>query len=99
MSKLKNILLKEKTRGINNIINDLFDKKELELISIKQVKDKIVRTSKYESFFEFGFGLAEDLKKAQRYGTARNYIGVLGTFKTYNNNKDLKFNELNYDFY
>jgi site-specific recombinase XerD len=97
VSKLKNILLKEKTRA-SDIINDLFDKKELEFLSIKQVKDKIVRTSKYESFFEFGFGLAEDLKKAQRYGTARNYIGVLGTFKTYNNNKDLKFNELNYDF-
>lgn len=97
VSKLKNILLKEKTRA-SDIINDLFDKKELEFLSIKQVKDKIVRISKYESFFEFGLGLAEDLKKAQRYGTARNYIGVLGTFKTYNNNKDLKFNELNYDF-
>ncbi len=95
--KLNNILLKEKTRA-TDIINDLFDNKELEFSSIKQVKDKIVRTSKYESFFEFGYGLAEDLKKAHRYGTARNYIGVLGTLKTYNNNKDLKFNELNYDF-
>jgi integrase/recombinase XerD len=97
VNKLNNILLKEKTRAAD-IINDLFDKKELEFLSIKQVKDKIVRTSKYESFFEFGYGLAEDLKKSQRYGTARSYTGTLGTFKTYNNNKDLKFNELNYDF-
>jgi hypothetical protein len=97
VNKLNNILLKEKTRAAD-IINDLFDRKELEFLSIKQVKDKIVRTSKYESFFEFGYGLAEDLKKSQRYGTARSYIGTLGTFKTYNNNKDLKFNELNYDF-
>jgi site-specific recombinase XerD len=97
VNKLNNILLKEKTRAAD-IINDLFDKKELEFLSIKQVKDKIVRTSKYESFFEFGYGLADNLKKSQRYGTARSYIGTLGTFKTYNNNKDLKFNELNYDF-
>ena len=95
--KLNNILLKEKTRA-TDIINDLFDKKELEFLSIKQVKDKIVRTSKYESFFEFGYGLVEELKKSRRYGTARSYSGTLGTFKTYNNNKDLKFNELNYDF-
>ncbi len=95
--KLNNILLKEKTRAMD-IINDLFDKKELEFLSIKQIKDKIVRTSKYESFFEFGYGLVEELKKARRYGTARSYSGTLGTFKTYNNNKDLKFNELNYDF-
>ncbi len=97
VSKLNNILLKEKTRA-TDIINDLFDRKELEFLSIKQVKDKIVRTSKYESFFEFGYGLAEDLKKSQRYGTARSYTGTLGAFKTYNNNKDLKFNELNCDF-
>lgn len=97
VNKLNNILLKEKTRAAD-IINDLFDRKELEFLSIKQVKDKIVRTSKYESFFEFGYGLAEELKKAQRYGTARSYSGTLGTFKTYNNNKDLKFNELNYHF-
>jgi len=97
VSKLNNILIKEITRAAD-IINDLFDKKELEFLSIKQVKDKIVRTSKYESFFEFGYGLAEELKKSQRFGTARSYIGTLGTFKTYNNNKDLKFNELNYHF-
>lgn len=42
--------------------------------------------------------MAEDLKKSQRYGTARSYKGILGAFKTCNNNNDLKFNELNYNF-
>ncbi len=97
VSRLNNILMKEKTRA-TDIINDLFDRNELDFLSITQIKDKIVRTSKYESFFEFGYSLVEDMKKALRYGNARSYNGVLGTLKRYNKNKDLKFNELNYGF-
>jgi site-specific recombinase XerD len=97
VSRLNNILMKEKTRA-TDIINDLFDRNELDFLSITQIKDKIVRISKYESFFEFGYSLVEDMKKAQRYGNARSYNGVLGTLKRYNKNKDLKLNELNYEF-
>ena len=97
VSKLNNILIKEKTKA-TDIINDLYDRNELDFLSITQIKDKIVCTNKYESFFEFGYSLVEDMKKAQRYGNARSYKGVLGTLKRYNKNKDLKFNELNYDF-
>lgn len=35
---------------------------------------------------------------AQRFGTARNYEGIVGILKVFNKQKDLKFNELNLDF-
>ncbi|MDY7396307.1 site-specific integrase [Aureibaculum sp. 2210JD6-5] len=97
VNKLNNILDKEKVRA-NDIINNLFDRGEIDFLSITQIKDKIVRKNKYESFFEFGYSLVENLKIARRYGNARNYSGVLGTLKRYNKNNDLKINELNYDF-
>lgn len=97
ISRLNNMLLKEKTRA-TDIINLLFEKGEIDFLSITQIKDKIVRKNKYESFFEFGYSLVEDLKISRRYGNARNYSGVLGTLKSYNKNRDLKINELNYGY-
>jgi len=52
----------------------------------------------YDSFYKYGESLAEDLKAAHRYGTARNYSGIVSVLKTFTKGKDLKFNELNYDF-
>ena len=41
---------------------------------------------------------AKELRVAQRFGTARNYEGVLNILKVFNKNRDVKFNELNHDF-
>ena len=94
---LNNLLLSEVAKA-QEIINRLHFKGELDFLSIKQLKAKIVKKSKYESFFEYGLEIAKDLRVAQRYGTARNYEGVIGILKVFNKQKDLKFNELNLDF-
>jgi len=70
----------------------------LNYLSIVEVKNRIKRNSTYESFFEFGNSVVEDLKAAHRYGTARHYKGILSVLKTFNKGKDLKFNEVNYSF-
>ncbi len=97
IARLNTLLLKEEARA-NDIINQLFDKGKLNYQSITQVKNRITRNSTYDSFYKFGELLAEDLKAAHRYGTARSYTGIISILRTFTKGRDLKFNELNYDF-
>ena len=97
ISRFNNFLKKEKAHAID-IINDLFDKQKLNFMSIKDVKEKINKVSTYDSFFDYGYSLVDEMKQSNRYGNARSYYGVLGILKNYNKNKDLKFNELNYEY-
>lgn len=97
VASLNNILLNEKAKA-QEIINELYKKGELDYLSVKQLKDKIVRKSKYDSFFSYGYSLVDELKISQRHGSARSYNGLLGILKVFTKNRDLKFNELNYDF-
>tara|TARA_R110002051_G_scaffold280349_1_gene341955 strand:- start:11029 stop:12249 length:1221 start_codon:yes stop_codon:yes gene_type:complete len=94
---LNNLLLSELAKA-QEIINRLHFKGELDFLSVKQLKTKIVRKSKYDSFFEYGLDKAIELREAQRFGTARNYEGVISILKTFTKNKNLNFNELNHDF-
>ena len=96
IARLNTLLLKEEARA-NDIINQLYDKGKLNYLSITQVKNRITRNSTYDSFCKFGEALAEDLKAAHRYGTARSYTGIVSILRTFTKGKDLKFNELNYD--
>lgn len=94
---LNNLLAKQMS-GAKDVVNRLQDCEELDFMSIKQVKDKIVNKSKYESFFEFAIELAEDLRLSERLGTARTYREVVSVLKSSINSADVKFNEINYDF-
>jgi len=94
---LNNLLVKQLSNA-NDVINRLQDCEELDFMSIKEVKDKIVNKSKYESFLEFATELAEDLRLSERLGTARTYKEVVSVLKSSINSSDVKFNEINYDF-
>jgi site-specific recombinase XerD len=96
--KFQNNLLLSEVAKAQEIINRLHFKGELDFLSMNQLKAKIVRKSKYESFFEYGLETAKDLRVAQRFGTARSYEGLVSVLKVFNKQKDLKFNELNLDF-
>ncbi|WP_422083496.1 phage integrase SAM-like domain-containing protein [Ulvibacterium sp.] len=97
IARLNTLLLKEEARA-NDIINQLYDKEKLNYMSITQVKNRITRNNTYDSFYRYGESLAEDLKVSHRYGTARSYRGIISILRTFTKGKDLKFNELNYDF-
>jgi len=94
---LNNLLRSELARA-QDIINRLHYKNELDFLSVTQLKDKIVSKSKYDSFFAYGLAKAKELRDSKRFGTARNYEGVLNILKVFNKGKDLKFNELNLNF-
>lgn len=94
---LNNILLKENVR-MNEIINKLYDRGELQYFSINQVKDRISKKVNHNSFIEYGNYLVEELTSNRRFGSARSYKFTLTIMKTFSKKKDLKFNEINYEF-
>lgn len=94
---LNNLLAKQLSNA-QDILNRLQDSERLDFMSIKQIKNKIINKSKYDSFFEFGIELAEDLILSERLGTARTYREVISVLKSSTNSADIKFNEVNYDF-
>ena len=94
---LNTLLLKELTRA-NSILNKLIDNGELNYLSIREIKERIVQKNKFESFFAFGESLVEELKQQNRLGTARSYDFLLKRLRKFNKGRDLKFNQLNYDF-
>lgn len=97
VSKLNNQLLKEKTRAVD-IINDLYEKDELNYLSILQLKNKIVKTASFESFLEYSKDIVSELKAAERYGNANTYYAVIKVLEKFTGGNDIKFNEVNYDF-
>ena len=97
VSKLNNQLLKEKTRAVD-IINDLYEKDELNYLSILQLKSKIVKTASFDSFFEFSKSIVLELRKAERFGNANTYYAVIKVLEKFTDGNDIKFNEINYDF-
>ena len=94
---LNTLLLKELTRA-NSILNKLIDNGELNYLSIREIKERIVQKNKFESFFAFGESLVEELKQENRLGTARSYDFLLKRLRKFNKGRDLNFNQLNYDF-
>ena len=95
---LLNQYLYEELGKAQDIINKLQLSGELRFLSINQVKERISQRNKYDSFFEFGEKLVQELIKANRVGTARSYKILISRLKSYNKKSDLKFNEINYDF-
>jgi integrase/recombinase XerD len=96
--RLLNIILLKENARINEIINRLYDKGELQYLSINQVKQRITRKMNYSSFTEYGNHLVKELTDVRRFGTARSYKFTIGIMQTFAQKIDIKFNEVNYDF-
>lgn len=97
VKRLNNKLLKEKVR-VNNVIDKLNEKEELNYLSVTQLKNKITKKVTVKSFFEYSNTIIDELNKVERYGNANSYNAVTKILKKFNNNHDLKFNEVNYEF-
>lgn len=94
--RLNNKFLKAKVHA-NDTIDKLYEKDQLNYLSIIQLKNKITKKVTVNSFFSFSESIIEDLNKVERYGNANSYYAVNCILKKFNNNNDLKFNEVNYE--
>jgi site-specific recombinase XerD len=67
-------------------------------MSLALLREKIDQPQTTHSFFSFANHLIEELKKANRFGTARSYGSVIGVLKGYSNKKELQFQDVSYQF-
>ena len=100
VERLNNQFLKRKTLMLEKV-DELRQSNLLDSLSVKELKDQLTRKSNTSSFFVFTEDLIASLRKAQRYGSARNYKTILGVLRGYCDEKgksDLLFREINYRF-
>ncbi len=97
VTRLNNLIQKKKADAMDVILK-LHESGQLNLLSVTAIRDKIVQVNTNQSFFHFAGLLIDDLKKANRIGTARSYKGVISVLKTYNNDRDLRFHDITYSF-
>jgi len=95
-TRLNNYLVKKKALYVDEITK-MDDKKELDYLSINQVKARLIGSKHRETFFNYTEQLIQDLVKAKRFGTARSYRHTLSIVKTFRKGKDFALNELNYE--
>ncbi|HEY1009969.1 MAG TPA: site-specific integrase [Daejeonella sp.] len=97
VTRLNNLINKKKADAMD-IILKLNEAGELDSLSVTALKERVYQPDAKTSFFAYGESLIEELKRANRIGTARSYKDVLGVLKKYNNEKDLTFRQVNFDF-
>lgn len=97
ITRANNWLEKQKAKALD-IITRLKDTGELNGLSIKELKDRIVSKGQKTTVFDFIEGLIADLIKKQKVGNARSYRNVLREIKNFRKGRDFTFHELNYSF-
>lgn len=97
VTRLNNYIQKKKADAMDIIVK-LNEDDLLNNLKVSELKNKITNTNSDTSFFSYAENLIDDLRKANRFGTARSYKGLISVLKTFNNDRDLQFREINYRF-
>lgn len=97
VTRLNNIIQKKKADAMD-IILKLHETGQLAKLSVSEVRDRIVLKNTSTSFFTYTKRLIEELKTANRIGTARSYQGVADVLTTYMNERDLSFKDITFNF-
>lgn len=97
VSRLNNQIQKKKADAMD-IIFKLNESKQLHLLSITSLRDRIAKQGVSQSFFKYSESLIRELNKANRIGTAKSYRGVINVLKTFSKGKELSFTDINFSF-
>jgi integrase/recombinase XerD len=97
VTRLNNIIQKKRSDAMD-IIMKLDEHGELNALSVADLRSKIDKPVASISFFKYADEIIEDLKSANRIGTARSYQDVINVLKKYCNEKELYFKNITYDF-
>jgi integrase/recombinase XerD len=97
VARLNNLIQSHKKDAMD-IILKLQEQEILNTLSVVELKAKIIKKNKTQSFFEFAETLIEDFKATNKIGTARCYKGVVDVLKEFAKGKSLSFTDISYNF-
>ncbi len=97
VTRLNNFLAKEKARALD-IVTQLQDSNELNKLSVRQLKDRILNKSGNFTFFKFTKQIIDELHTSGRHSYASSMTDMLRAVKRVQNDIDLSFEQLNYKF-
>ncbi len=87
VTRLNNIL-GTKRKAARDIILRLEEDGKADALSLAEIKNRIVQQEVSGSFFNYSDELIDDLRKAERFGTARWYEGTTNVLKDFINGTD-----------
>lgn len=91
--------IRTKTNDVADFISKLDEKKILHTFTTaNQIKERFEKKLDKVYVFVYMQQLIDEMEKANRIGNARTYKSVKGILKTYCNDKDMTFNEMDYAF-
>lgn len=97
VSRLNKLIQKKKVDALD-IINQLQDSGEINNLSVKEIKSRIVNQNSNLTFFVFTKDIISEMKDAERFGYARSINNTLQAVKSYRDNSDFPIKDLNYEF-
>jgi integrase len=97
IDRVNNYLLQKKLDA-RKAVNDLYDSGKAEYTTVSQIKNLITNESKDITFKKFTEKLISELYQAKRVGNAIAYNTALNFVLKNNNEKDLYFQAINYEF-
>jgi len=97
VTRLNNLISKQKTRAFD-IITQLQDSGEIETLSSKEIKDRILNKSSKITFFQYTTRLIQEMSEAGKFGNALVYKDCLRVSKKFTKEKDIRFEEINYKY-
>lgn len=95
VTRLNNFLQKKKSEAVD-IITKLDERKMLETLTVRQIKQLVERGSDSGSFLDYGQTLVDGFRDVKRLGNARSYACTLSVLRKFNGGRDLSFREVTY---
>lgn len=97
ITRLNNHIAKKKAKAYD-VITQLKDTGELENLSLKELKERILNENKSIPFYKYTEDIIKNLKSVKKYGNANAYISCKNAIKLFQNNVEIDFNQINYKF-
>lgn len=100
IARINNYFEKRRSKAID-LISKLEEERKLAGLSITDLRKYIEKHPDSEtrnSFFSYAEKLIEQMLSARKVGNARVYRNVLGALRTYRRGRDLRFEEITYNF-
>jgi len=93
-----NKLIQRKKISAMDIVNQLEDSGEINNLSVKEIKARILNQNSNATFYNFTTEIINEMTDAERYGYARSINNTLQAVKTFTNEKDFSLKALDYKF-